>query len=122
MTTGILKTFRTKITTHIHIKKNPFGFLVNTQGIAFSLNLFDHDPGNLFWIFGDVPVSTHGAHDIFKQVLIKLVGTCCGQILENNLGADALPQFHADTEAHMAAFNRTARTLYDNFMATTGLK
>ena len=42
--------------------------------------------------------------------------------LEQNLGADALAQFHADTEAHMADFNRTARQLYDNFMATTGLK
>ncbi len=42
--------------------------------------------------------------------------------LEQNLGADALPQFHADTEAHMADFNRTARRLYDNFMTATGLK
>jgi GMP synthase-like glutamine amidotransferase len=42
--------------------------------------------------------------------------------LEDNLGAEALPQFYADTEAHMADFNRTARCLYDNFMATTGLK
>ncbi len=44
------------------------------------------------------------------------------EALEQNLGADALPRFHADTEAHMADFNRTARQLYDNFMATTGLK
>jgi len=44
------------------------------------------------------------------------------QALEQNLGADALPQFHADTAVHMAEFNRTARRLYDNFMATTGLK
>jgi GMP synthase-like glutamine amidotransferase len=42
--------------------------------------------------------------------------------LEDNLGADALAQFQADTAAHMADFNRTARRLYDNFMATTGLK
>jgi GMP synthase-like glutamine amidotransferase len=42
--------------------------------------------------------------------------------LENNLGADALPQFKADTETHMADFNRDARRLYDNFMTTTGLK
>ncbi len=42
--------------------------------------------------------------------------------LEQNLGADALPQFHADTEAHMADFNRDARRLYDNFMTVTGLK
>ena len=42
--------------------------------------------------------------------------------LEDNLGADALAQFHADTEAHMADFNRDARQLYNNFMATTGLK
>ena len=46
----------------------------------------------------------------------------CKVLLEQNLGADALAQFHADTEAHMADFNRTARQLYDNFMATTGLK
>jgi len=44
------------------------------------------------------------------------------EALEINLGADALPRFHADTEAHMADFNRTARRLYDNFMTTTGLK
>ncbi len=42
--------------------------------------------------------------------------------LEQNLGADALPRFHADTEAHMAGFNRDARRLYDNFMTATGLK
>ena len=44
------------------------------------------------------------------------------EALENTLGADALPQFHADTEANMADFNRTARQLYENFMTTTGLK
>lgn len=44
------------------------------------------------------------------------------EALEKNLGADALPQFQADTDAQMANFNRTARQLYDNFMATTGLK
>jgi GMP synthase-like glutamine amidotransferase len=42
--------------------------------------------------------------------------------LESNLGADALPRFKADTEAHMADFNRDARRLYENFMAATGLK
>jgi GMP synthase-like glutamine amidotransferase len=42
--------------------------------------------------------------------------------LENNLGADALPQFKADTETHMADFNRDARRLYDNFMTVTGLR
>ena len=44
------------------------------------------------------------------------------EALEKNLGADALQQFHADTEAHMADFNRNARRLYDNFMTATGLK
>jgi len=44
------------------------------------------------------------------------------EALEKNLGADALPRFHADTEAHMADFNRNARRLYDNFMTATGLK
>ena len=44
------------------------------------------------------------------------------EALEDNLGAAALAQFRADTEAHMADFNRDARRLYDNFMATTGLK
>jgi GMP synthase-like glutamine amidotransferase len=42
--------------------------------------------------------------------------------LEENLGADALPKFKAETESHMAAFNRDARRLYDNFMTATGLK
>ena len=42
--------------------------------------------------------------------------------LEENLGADALPQFRADTAAHMPAFNLDARRLYENFMAATGLK
>ncbi|MDX1574657.1 MAG: type 1 glutamine amidotransferase [Kiloniellales bacterium] len=44
------------------------------------------------------------------------------EALEKNLGAEALAQFHAETEAHMADFNRTARRLYDNFMGVTGLK
>jgi len=44
------------------------------------------------------------------------------EALEKTLGADALPGFQADTEAEMANFNRTARRLYDNFMAVTGLK
>ena len=42
--------------------------------------------------------------------------------LEKNLGSDALPRFKEDTAAHMAAFNRDARRLYENFMAVAGLK
>ncbi len=42
--------------------------------------------------------------------------------LEENLGADALPRFHADTKRHMAGFNRDARRLYDNFMSVAGLR
>ena len=44
------------------------------------------------------------------------------EALEKTLGAEALPQFRADTEAQMANFNRTARQLYDNFMAATGVR
>lgn len=38
--------------------------------------------------------------------------------LEQNLGADALPAFNAKAEANMAAFNRDAKILYDNWMQT----
>lgn len=38
--------------------------------------------------------------------------------LEQNLGPRALPAFKAQADANMAAFNRDAKTLYDNWMAT----
>ncbi len=41
--------------------------------------------------------------------------------LETALGPGALPRLRADAAAHMAAFNRDARRLYDNFMTATGL-
>lgn len=37
--------------------------------------------------------------------------------LERSLGPDALPRFEAEASDHMAALNRSARVLYDNFMA-----
>ncbi len=37
--------------------------------------------------------------------------------LERTIGSDALPGFKAEAAANMAAFNRDARRLYDNFMA-----
>ena len=40
--------------------------------------------------------------------------------LEASLGAGALAGLEAETDAHMAAFNRDARQLYDNFMKTLG--
>ena len=42
--------------------------------------------------------------------------------LETALGPEALPRLRADAAAHMAAFNRDARRLYDNFMTATGLR
>jgi GMP synthase-like glutamine amidotransferase len=42
------------------------------------------------------------------------------EALENNIGADALPGFKAEAAANLAAFNRDARRLYDNFMTTMG--
>ena len=38
--------------------------------------------------------------------------------LENTLGSHALAQFDADARANMAAFNRHAKQLYDNWMDT----
>jgi GMP synthase-like glutamine amidotransferase len=38
--------------------------------------------------------------------------------LESSLGDGALDRLVAETDAHMAAFNRDARQLYDNFMKT----
>ncbi|WP_119458338.1 type 1 glutamine amidotransferase [Rhodospirillaceae bacterium SYSU D60014] len=37
--------------------------------------------------------------------------------LEQTLGSDALPRFDAEAGRHMTDFNRSARRLYDNFMA-----
>ena len=42
--------------------------------------------------------------------------------LEKSLGPGALAGFQAEADANLAQFNATARQLYDNFMATTGLK
>ena len=42
--------------------------------------------------------------------------------LEATLGPGALPRFKAAADAHLAAFNRDARRLYDNFMTLAGLK
>ena len=40
--------------------------------------------------------------------------------LESSLGDGALDRLVAETDTHMAAFNRDARQLYDNFMKTLG--
>ncbi len=37
--------------------------------------------------------------------------------LNKSLGADALPGFESDVEKNMSAFNRSARQIYDGFMA-----
>ena len=42
--------------------------------------------------------------------------------LEKAAGSDALARFTADADANMAQFRRDSRRLYENFMATTGLK
>jgi GMP synthase-like glutamine amidotransferase len=42
--------------------------------------------------------------------------------LENAIGAEALPQFEADASAGMVGFNTAAEGIYNNFLATNGLK
>lgn len=42
--------------------------------------------------------------------------------LENAVGEGALQKFETEAAANMSGFNATAKTLYDNFLATTGLK
>jgi GMP synthase-like glutamine amidotransferase len=42
--------------------------------------------------------------------------------LESALGANALPRLEAEASANMMGFNSSAKVLFKNFMATTGLK
>ena len=42
--------------------------------------------------------------------------------LDQTLGQGALPRFDAEARAHMPAFNRDSRRIYDNFMKASGLR
>lgn len=72
-----------------------------------------------------------GDHAISLQYHVEITATTVDDwgavpayeaALEKNLGANALPRFRAAADGHMAAFNRDARRLYDNFMASAGLR
>ena len=72
-----------------------------------------------------------GSQALSLQYHVEITETTVGEwaavpaykeALERNLGPGALPAFQAAADAQMVNFNRTARRLYDNFMATTGLK
>ncbi len=68
-----------------------------------------------------------GDHALSLQYHVELTPTTVAEwgaipeyetALEASLGAGAFAGLKADTDAHMADFNRTARQLYDNFMNT----